>query len=256
MRRCGGLAMGMVLCWAAPAGAAERTDAIPVLVATQFGQDGKELPAPPLATRLVGTLAAEAGLRLTVRTYPWKRAQWLAGRGAGLLYGASPTPERTARFLFSSPLYQVSQWLVVPAGRAFPFDGLDDLRGKVISLPNGAHYLGRFEAMRGKLFTVSDSTETPAGRLRMLALGRVDAVLFDNYRSAPQFERRLNCQYGAIGSWAVLPRPAGAEPVLLAAAKGSSYARLMPALDAAIWRLARSGAFDRILEQQGAKPDC
>jgi ABC-type amino acid transport substrate-binding protein len=230
---------------------AEPTAEIPVLIATQTGADGKEMPVPPVISGIVAMLAKESGLNLVIHAYPWRRALRMAEMGEGLLYGAAATPERAEIFYFSKPLYSVSLWLVTAAQRSFEFQTWEDLRGKVISIHSGAHFIGEFEAQRDKLFKIAENSETFTSRLKMLNMGRVDAVVIDNPRSARQFEARLNCTYADIGKWIVLDKPIGVEPVLISIAKTSRLNDVLPGLNDAIDRINKGPGFQKAPENHG-----
>jgi polar amino acid transport system substrate-binding protein len=230
---------------------------IPILIAVQNGTDGKPLAAPPAITAIVNQLAIESNLNLVLKAYPWRRALWMAEQGEGFIYGAAATPERLGTLSFSRPLYEVGQWLVVSRQRMFSFTGWDDLKGKVLAIQTGAHYMGEFEALRGTLFTVQENSESTMSRLKMLALNRVDAVVVDSHRNAGQLETRLNCAYAELGKWVVLPKPVSTEPALLAIATGSPLRRHLDDFNAAIERLNQQGGVRKVVDQQQTvKPAC
>lgn len=237
---------------AGPSAAAD----IPFLIASQTDAQGKPLPTPPVVTGLVGLLAAESGLNLVVRPYPWRRAQMLAQNGEGVLYGLAATPERLHTMNFSKPLYFAYQWLVTPAQSSFPFQQWDDLRGKVISIQSGGRFSAEFEERRGKLFAVEDNSSNVSSRLKMLSIGRVDALLIDSYGDAPRFEATINCAYGGIGKWTVLEKPVDTEPVLIAVAKSSKFNSIMPAINDAIERLTKSQSMRKMLEKRTTSTGC
>jgi polar amino acid transport system substrate-binding protein len=247
----------LVLLFSAPvAWAGEAATEIPVLFALQTDPNGKPLPATPFITEMVKLLGAESGLKLVLQQYPWRRAQKLAENGEGLLYGLAATPERQRELDFTLPLYHVNQWLIVPANRAFSFQEWEDLRGKVISIQSGGKFNAQFEEQRNKLFRVEEHAETYLSRFKMLQIGRVDAILMDNYRTATQLEARLNCQYAEVGKWIVLSKPVDMEPVLIAVAKSSRYNHLLPALNEAISRIEKTQRIQKLLMAKAAKMDC
>lgn len=234
---------------------------IGVLVAVQIGTDGKPMSAPPFITSVVNQLATESKLNLSLKTYPWKRALWMAEQGEGYIFGAAATPERQAVLSFSRPLYEVGQWLVLSKQRPFSFNNWNDLKGKVLAIQAGAHFMGEFEALRGTAFTVQEQSESVMSRLKMLSLGRVDALVLDSHRGAAQLEALLNCRYGELGSWLVLPKPVATEPALFAIANGSPLRKYMDDINAAIERLNQQGGVHKVVEQQQtqqqtAKPAC
>lgn len=254
MRFCTFVLASMLLC--PGAGARNVPDEIPILIASQTDADGKDLGVAPTVAGIVQLLAEESGLKLVVRAYPWRRAQMLAESGKGLLYGAAATPERLPVFTFTRPLYVVNQWLVADAARPFRFQGWDDLRDKTISINSGSKFSADFEERKNVLFTVTENSDTIPSRLKMLSLGRVDALLLDSYRNSTRFEERLNCVYGGSGKFTVLRKPMGTEPVLIAVPKSSPFSEALPALNAAIERLDKSQGIHKILESRSSATPC
>lgn len=260
-RRRAGLATALatlmlMLSTSAPAGAGEAGPEIAVLVASQSDANGNPMPPTPVVAGVIGLLAAESGLNLVVHSYPWRRAQMLAENGEGLLYGASVTTERLRVFNFSKPLYFSNQRLVTSARNPLNFQRWEDLRGKVISIGSGEHFGPEFEEYRGKLFNVEENSATIPSRLRMLNMGRVDAVVLDSFRSTPQLEARLNCSFGDIGKWTVVEKPLETEPVLIAVPKASQLNAILPALNDAIDRLTKSRDILKLLEKKSNNNDC
>lgn len=248
--------LGLLFCLNPLARASDSPDEIPVLVAAQTDADGKELGVAPTVTSIVQLLADESGLKLVARAYPWRRAQMLAESGKGLLYGAAATPERLPIFAFTRPLYVVNQWFVTDAARPFRYQGWEDLRGKTVSINSGSKFGVEFEERKNVLFTVTENSDTVQSRLKMLALGRVDAVLLDSYRSVGRFEERINCLYAAAGKFTVLRKQLGTEPVLIAVPKSSPYHQALPVLNDAIERLDKSQGIHKILEARTSGPSC
>lgn len=236
--------------------AGENDADILVLMGEQIDANGNPMPGLAINTALVKLLAAESGLKLVVRAYPWRRAQMLAQQGEGLLYGAASTAERAKVFNFTQPLYVSRQWLVTPAQRPINFKDWDDLRGKVISIPSGGRYDTAFEQHRDKTFKVEDNATTITARLKMVGSGRADALMIDSYRNAPQLESRLNCMFAESGVWRVTPNPIGLEPLLIAVPKASPLNTLLPALNDAIDRLVKSNAIQKFLEQRATNDNC
>jgi ABC-type amino acid transport substrate-binding protein len=259
--RWAGITAALALLLSAPAAGSATTTGeagteIPVLVADQTDANGQPMPGLVTMTGIVKLLAAESGLNLVVHPYPWRRAQMMAKNGEGLLYGAAETPERASFFNFTRPLYSVNQWLVTPAQRPVDFNRWEDLRGKVISISSGGRFGAEFEEHRGKTFTVEDNAATMSARFKMMTLGRVDALLIDSYRAAPQLEARLNCLYADIGKWAVMAKPVNMEPALIAVPKASPLNNYLPVLNDAIDRLVKARSIQKFLDKRAVDVSC
>ena len=246
----------LAVCPLLAATSAEPAADIPVLIADQTDANGNPLPATPTTAGIINLLAAESGLNLVMHAYPWRRAQMRAENGEGFLYGAGATPERLRVFNFTKPVYFSNQWLVTSARNPLNFQRWEDLRGKVISIASGERFGAEFEEHRGKLFTVEENAATISSRLKMLNMGRVDAVLLDSYRTAPQLEAKLNCMFPEIGKWTVAEKPLDTEPVLIAISKASPLNSILAQLNDTIDRLSKSRDIQKLLEKKSASPDC
>ncbi|WP_158229099.1 substrate-binding periplasmic protein [Chitinimonas sp. BJB300] len=97
-------------------------------------------------------ISAEAGLRFEIKPYPWRRAQKLAEHGEGLLWAVVSTPERARHLEFSEPIFPSKVWIVVPVGKAFPYQDIHSLSGKTIAIGGGVYYGEAFATYRDKLF--------------------------------------------------------------------------------------------------------
>lgn len=248
-----------VLSAVTPAQSATQSDErpeIPVFIPEQLEPNGQPSVGMLTMSGLIDLLAAESGLKLVVHPYPWRRAQMKAKKGEGLLFGAAETPERLPFFSFTKPLYEVNQWLVTTAQRPIDFRSWEDLRGKVISITSGAQFGPEFEAQRGKTFTVEENAVTIASRFKMLDNGRVDAVLIDNNRAAPQLEARLNCLFPGASKWVVTAKPVNTEPAVIAVPKTSPFNSYMPLLNEAIERMTKARTVQKYLARRVAESSC
>ncbi|MGZ3181924.1 MAG: substrate-binding periplasmic protein [Telluria sp.] len=243
------LLIGAAAWMAASAQPLPQAEELPIFIAAQTDKDGKPMPVAANAQRILDRIGEEAGLKLVIKQYPWRRAQAAAEQGLGLIYGLGRNEERSAKFIFTTPLYVVNQYLVVQDQRVFEYNGLADLAGKTVSVTPGAHYFDEFERQRNKVFRVEENAESILARFNMLALGRVDAVLLDSHRAPAQFEARMNCLYGKVGKWHVLPKPMGTEPLMIAAQKNARYADIVQRLNAAIDKLNAEGAIRQVLDR-------
>jgi ABC-type amino acid transport substrate-binding protein len=220
---------------------------VPVLIAEAIDPQGHPLPTPPIIDAVISQIAAESGLNLVVRAYPWRRAQMMAEHGEGLLYGAAITPERRRVFAFTTPLYDANQWLVSSAQQPLKFHRWEDLRGKVISIGSGGKYGPEFEQRRNKLFKVEDNAVSTESRLHMLSAQHVDAVLIDSFRNPIQLGASLNCRFPG-DHWVVADKSVGFEPLLIAVPKSASLGKLLPTLNRAIVRLNKSGKIQQAVD--------
>ncbi|MYN25073.1 substrate-binding periplasmic protein [Duganella levis] len=246
----------LALAMPTPAYAGPAPAEVPVLIAEQIDSAGNPMPSSPATVEIIRLLAAESGLNLVLRPYPWRRAQMMAENGEGLLFGATATAERARMFYFTQPLYFVNQWLVSSAQAPLIFQRWEDLRGKVISIGSGGKYSPEFEQRRGTLFAVDENAASNLSRLKMVNARHVDALLIDSYRSAAQTAAMLNCVYKEAGSWVVAEKSIGAEAALIAVPRAPALAPLLPVLDRAIGRLIKTKSIQKILDSRAGQAGC
>lgn len=232
---------------AAPGSAATAATEVPVLIAESIDARGNPLPTPPIIDAVIKQLAADSGLKLVVRAYPWRRAQVMAENGEGLLYGAAITPERLRVFAFTKPIYDANQWLVSSTQAPLNFHRWEDLQGKVISIGSGGKFGPEFEDRRDKLFKVEQNAVSMESRLKMLSAHHVDAVLVDSFRNPVQLSASLNCRF-PDDRWVVAEKSAGFEPVLIAVPKSAPLGKLLPKLNNAIVRLNKAGSIRKAVD--------
>ncbi|NVO05462.1 MAG: transporter substrate-binding domain-containing protein, partial [Rhodoferax sp.] len=168
----------ILLCWQLPL----RAETLVV-----YGDDSYApviyLDAGKPAGTLVDILQAvgqKTGEVYDLQLRPWKRAYEEARSGQGALVGASLTAERSALFDFSDPIYADDIQVVVRRDRAFVFNQLKDLKGKVMGGVIGASYGQEVDqAIKDGLFTV-DLDIGQSSRLLKLLAGRMDGALIGN----------------------------------------------------------------------------
>ena len=124
-------------------------DAYSPVVYTDQGKPAGILPT--ILTRI----SALTGDDYKVQLSPWKRAYALALRAEGGVVGVSYNSERAKLFDFSKPIYDDDIQIVTLKDKTFPYNKLDDLKGKVIGGVNGASYGDVVDkAVTAGLFTV------------------------------------------------------------------------------------------------------
>lgn len=246
-----------LLCFGAGHGlAAALPVAIPVFVLAEPDAERAGIPVQPIVPAIIGLLASESGLNLVVRPYPWRRAQMLAERGDGLLYGAAVTPARLRSFRFTSPLGTVNQWLVSASPAPVAFERWEDLRGKRISIMSGGKFSPEFEARRNVQFSVEENASSMTSQISMLRAGRVDAVMVASYLEAAQLEQKLNCLFPGQVPLVVAGSPISAEPIMIAVPRSAPLDNLYPALERAAKTLAGSHAMQVVRAQSASAAIC
>ena len=191
---------------------------------------------------LARAICDELSIACTVQAWPWEQAgNALADRqGDALIAGLAITPETGERFDFSSIYLMLPGRFVV--GKAAAREDFDPatLAGKRVGVrANSAHaaFLARYLA---SATAVPFDSETLA--LDALARNEVDAVFSDALRASFWLNERADCCAFA-GEPYFRPELFG-EGLAVAVAPGQDAVR--HAIDYALIRLKRSGAFDEI----------
>jgi ABC-type amino acid transport substrate-binding protein len=133
-----------------------------------------------ILVRILQAISARTGDVYDLHLTPWKRAYDAALGGNGALVGVSWTADRAKVFDYSDPIYDDDILVVMRQGREFPFQGLEDLRGRTVGGEIGASYGQAVDqAIAQGLFAVDRDT-APVSRLKKLLSGRFDAALVGN----------------------------------------------------------------------------
>lgn len=191
----------------------------------------------PFIEQLFDLLFSAAGLRYELIALPWPRALLSGEQGQALVYGLSRSAQREGAMDFSAPIFASHAWLVVDRDRPLRWGKLEDLRGKVLCAARGASFGVEFDGLvsRGVL-QVEHSGFDFNSRIRMLTMGRCDAMLTAHRGSTPaRLVRRLQALPDGE-RLQVLPRPLTAETIHFAVSKRSPLSAALLRLDAAIRR--------------------
>ncbi|MEJ2795893.1 ABC transporter substrate-binding protein [Iodobacter sp. LRB] len=134
--------------------------------------------ASGVASEIIKRHELRTGDKIKLEMSSWRRAYELALKGQGGIIGLSKTKERLSLFDYSEPVYDVIVTVVVKKGKEFPFRSVNDLKGKLVGMTNGASYGAEFNAaLEAHLFS-ADFNYLSAARFKKLLHGRVDCVVF------------------------------------------------------------------------------
>lgn len=206
--------------------------------------NGKPAGILPLILERIATLTGD---HYDIRLSPWKRAYELAARGEGGLVGVSFNQKRAKTFDFSKPIYDDDIQIITLKGHTFPYEKLEDLKGKVIGGVIGASYGEAVDkAIAAGLFSM-DRDVGAAGRLRKLLAGRLDAAFIGN--GAMGFNSVINSQ-NELGSnraaFTVLATPLARDPLYLAFTKSMHKRDALDRFDAALDKLRQNGELKKL----------
>lgn len=212
------IVLAVVLSCAVLAPAVAAAPVVPLLIGETLDDQGKPRPMPAVKRKVLDAVAQELGVTFAPRTYPWARAERYALEGVGLVYGLPKTADRLRALHYSDTATHNSLWLVTRSDATFPFNGLEDLRGKTADTVRGYSYGKEFDHARGTLFRADDDISSRGTRLTRLMLKRVDVVLLfqPDGRTAKELEDDIRTfmapRLTAIGAaanagFSVLPTP-------------------------------------------------
>ncbi|WP_374517642.1 substrate-binding periplasmic protein [Undibacterium squillarum] len=169
---------------------------VTLLISEEVDLQGRPLPTSPATAQLFRRLSEATGLQFRIQPYPWKRALEQAYEGEGLLFGASPTPERERKLLFSDPVYTERVSIITLCDKTFPFRQMRDLKGKTLGVVNGTSYGAEFDRLSHSLFRVENDTSRLPGRLMKLTQGRMDGLVIYTYSQDQQtIAKQINQQF-------------------------------------------------------------
>lgn len=246
-----GLLLAAALC-CAPLARAVALPVVPLLIGDTLDEQGKSRPMPAVKRKVLDAVAQELGVTFEPRTYPWARAERHALDGEGLVFGLPKTADRLRALHYSDPATHNSLWLVTRSDATFPFNGLEDLRGKTLSTVRGYNYGPAFEQARGTLFRTDDDISSRGTRLTRLMLKRVDAVLLfqPDGLTAKDLEESIRVfmasRLPAIGGaanagFSVLPKPLATDSCQFFAIARDRDDGIIDRINAALARIHKRG---------------
>lgn len=219
-------------------------ESYPPIIYSKNGEPAGILPA------IFARLEALSGDDYELRLMPWNRAFELASRGEGGLTNFSRNEERAKVFDYSKPIYDDDIQIVTLKDRVFPYNKLDDLKGKVIGGLIGAAYGEDVDkAIASGTFTMErDISQT--GRLRKLLAGRQDAAFVGNGQLGVDLILNSHEELRANrDKFVTLPAPLARDPLHLAFLKTMNKRAALDRFNAALEKLRKSGEFKKIVAE-------
>lgn len=133
------------------------------------------LPQGGLATDLVRQAFRKAGADVQIDWLPWARGFYKVKAGA---YAATfpyiRTPERDATFLYSDPLFEISDTLFVRKGLVIDPGQPETLRGRIFCLPVGWALSGALESLQDPKLVIVVRPPDIGQCVKMLQAGHAD----------------------------------------------------------------------------------
>lgn len=199
--------------------------------------------AEGLYPRLLNEIVRQAGHEADIKAYPWKRALLFSEAGKGAVGGAYKNDERLKTYDFSNPLYQEKLVIFVNKKSTFEYSAIEDLKGKIIGVNRGWSYGQAFdEARKNELFSVHVSND-PTHNFKMLALGRIDAVILEQ-TAGDLYTERL----GIKDKITSLAHSFSTNSGYLIVPKTLKKTKFLADLNAALEKIQKDGTYDSIVE--------
>lgn len=143
---------------------------------------GEDLPEGGMLTELVLRAFKAVGMSYEVRFVPWKRGY--DGVVAGRFLGTFPyvrTHDREREVLYSDPLLEVRQLVYLSTKSGMQFRTPADFRGRSVCAPVGYALPAELQALLDGGVLTRESPSDLFACVRMVASGRCDAFVLDEY---------------------------------------------------------------------------
>jgi polar amino acid transport system substrate-binding protein len=187
---------------------------------------------------------------MVLEFYPWKRAFDMATNGEAGIFPLSKTEERLQIFEYSEAFNTDNIILVVLKGKEFPFQRIEDLKGKTLGISLGSSYGPEFERGKKEIFTVEENSGDPGSRLKKLLAERVDAVLVPSGKIELAYTIQQDPELLAQQeNFVILPVPfLEASPHFIGWAKTMNNEAFRQEINAAIKKGIENGDIEKIKE--------
>jgi ABC-type amino acid transport substrate-binding protein len=190
------------------------------------------------------------GIKFSYSLSPWKRAFVQSEHGLGAIIGFSKTKEREKLWDYSIPMYHDEIVLVTTKKNAFEFTGLKNLNGRSIAIKRGSSYGDDFEKSRANGDFVAVPGSNRESQLRMLLVGRVDAVLLSPGKLALAAEISRNKWLKEHKEkFVVLSPPYKLDPNYLGIPKAMNKSYLLESINAALTNMRSDGTHKTIVDR-------
>jgi polar amino acid transport system substrate-binding protein len=187
----------------------------------------------------------EMQLPYQIRLLPWMRAYTLAERGGGGVIGLSRSQEREALFDFSEPIFTERIVVLVKQGREFSYQGIEDLRDRLVGTSIGASYGTAFDqAVADGSLTIVGFNDVRNG-LAMLQRERIDAILLGSSVDVARLAQGSRNLQGA--QFSTLPVPFKTDSKYLGIAKSLKMGWFLQRFNQCLAQGHASGLFEPVI---------
>lgn len=164
--------------------------------------------------------------------------------GAGGLGGLYKTAERENHYDYSAPIYEETLFLYVNSSARFPFESLDDLKGKRIGVIRGWSYGNAFDAARGAGVFQIEESESDEINAQKLALGRLDAAIILGFAGD-----MIIARFGLESKIKPLSKPIAVNETFLAFNKSAKNEPLLERFNEELAKMKQDGVYAKIISQ-------
>ena len=245
-RRCF-LAMLLLLAGLGTARAAPLDSTLHLVTGNDFAPfTGEELPQGGLLTEMVRRAFEEVGLHYEVRFMPWRRGY--DGVLAGKFLGTFPyvrTRDREMEMLFSDPLLEVRQLVYLSVHSSMVFRSPEDFRGRRVCAPVGYALPPELAELAASGALTRESPADLPACVRMVASGRVDAFIIDEFTGRSAVAKAMAGDEIRI---APLPYARTGQHLILSRSMPEAAA-ILAAFNAGLKKLKDGGAFEEMLRR-------
>lgn len=190
-------------------------------------------------------MAAE-GVDVEYDFLPWARALEYAKNGTSAgSPGWTKTPERDVDFLFSEPFVNCVDGVFFLKDKPLAFSSVADFRGLRIGVINKLTYGKEFAEAQGRNEFQTEIAPASVNLLKMLLLGRVDAVILNRSVAAMEMTALPAADAERIGS---ADTPFLIKPWRLAVGKRNPEAqKIVSTFNAGLVKIQRNGSYQRLM---------
>ncbi|PRC94221.1 substrate-binding periplasmic protein [Solimicrobium silvestre] len=178
---------------------------------------------------------------------PWKRAISESAAGKGGITSFTWTEERAKLYDFSEPVYRNTIELTVLKNKAFKFNQLTDLTGKIIGIPLGSSFGDAFDKAVADNLITSDTDPSQVSRLRKLLIGRIDVAIIGE-RALEQAIRSDPVLLANQNKFTVLPVPLTQDWLYLAFPKTMHKLPALQRFNQALIALKKTKEYQQIID--------
>lgn len=192
---------------------------------------------------IINAVFERMGDAVQINAMPWKRAVFQIDIAAAGLGGLYKTDKRLAKYDYSDAIYEETLVVYTQKNKSFLYTNLDDLNDRLIGVNTGWSYGNAFDKARALHKFKVQEVKTNLQNLKMLAVGRLDAVVIDSLSAD------LIVKKDQMGSQLVkLETPVTINGAFLAFHKSADKKDLLKRFNKALHTMKSDGSYDQIVK--------